>query len=101
MGRNEDRTRVFSWYSLVGSLCSAMGGLTCGILLTLLMDPQGPWHLDRLQAYRVVRLEGYGEGAQKGSCAREGKRKEAACDGTWRMEGWQAQSCVLWVVGVR
>lgn len=46
---------MFSWYSLVGSLCSAVGGLTCGILLTLLMDPQGPWHLDRLQAYRVVR----------------------------------------------
>ncbi len=47
----QQRTRVFAWYSLTGSLATAFGALLCGLTVQTLQDRAG---FDKLQSYRIV-----------------------------------------------
>ena len=47
----EQRTRVFAWYSLAGSLATAFGALLCGLTVQALHEHAG---FSKLQSYRTV-----------------------------------------------
>ena len=47
----EQRTRVFAWYSLTGSLATAFGALLCGLTVQGLQDYAG---FSKLDSYRAV-----------------------------------------------
>jgi MFS family permease len=48
----EQRTRVFAWYHLAGSLATAIGSLVCGVFVQALQAHRVPPH----QSFRVVLL---------------------------------------------
>ncbi|HVS35459.1 MAG TPA: MFS transporter, partial [Gemmataceae bacterium] len=47
----QQRTHVFAWYSLTGSLATAFGSLLCGLIVQGLHDYAG---ISNLQSYRLV-----------------------------------------------
>lgn len=47
----QQRTRVFAWYSLTGSLATAFGALLCGLTVQTLQDRAG---FSKLESYRIV-----------------------------------------------
>ena len=47
----QQRTSVFAWYSLTGSLATAFGSLLCGLIVQGLHDYAG---ISNLQSYRIV-----------------------------------------------
>ncbi len=56
----EQRTRVFAWYSLTGSLATAFGSLLCGLVVQGLHDYAG---FSNLKSYRIALWVYVGVGA--------------------------------------
>ena len=62
----QQRTSVFAWYSLTGSLATAFGSLLCGLLVQFLHDHAG---YSKLESYRIALWAYAGVGCFWRSCS--------------------------------